>query len=218
MTGFTRAFQKRWFLWLTYVYWITLTLSGFMCAVCYSFTPKPDVIAIQFFIFFAGLTVVGFLFVLHRKHSKDGPSQRGLIFEGRQLESEENTNKPYTTSQAFPELTVGSDTSHEQPRLGRQKHRSRASRCCSSFWRIFNRFLKVIHWGMSVMFIAGGITLALSYRFINPYVSYAPSKTRADSSQRQNCPCKSPNGTDSINELQLHCCSIERHFTPNILV
>lgn len=116
-----------------------------MCAVCYSFTPKPDATAIQFLIFFAGLTGVGSLFFLRPKNSTEGLGQNNPEFEGRQLEREDDINKRYTTA--------------------------RASRFCLSFWRIFNRFLKVVHWAMSVMFIAGAMTLALSYRFTNPYVT-----------------------------------------------
>lgn len=158
ITGYSRAFRKRWFLWLAYVYWITITLSGFICAVCYSFTPKPDVTAIHFLIFFAGLTGVGILFVLPTKHSKRDPGESALQFEGRHLESEENTNNRDTI------------TSLRGPELRRMKPRGRASRLCLSFSRIFNRFLKVVHWAMSVIFIAGAITLASSYHFTNPYV------------------------------------------------
>lgn len=167
VTGSTRAFRKRWFLWLSYIYWSTLTLSGFMCAVCYSFTPKPDVIAIQFLVFFAGLTGLGVIVV---SNSEEASRQNGSGSQGRHLESVDDTNKSYTTARVLSDPTVDFDT-------------GRASRFFLSFWRIFNRFLKVVHWAMSVMFIAGGITLALSYRFENPYVRWASSETRADSSE-----------------------------------
>lgn len=152
---------------MAYVYWITLTLSGFLCLVCYSFTPKPDVIAIQLLIFFAGLTGVGILHVLHAKYSKESLCQSSLEIEGTHLESEDNSNKHYTTARVSPILITDSCTSLRERH---QNYRSRFSRFCFSFWRVFNRFLKVVHWAMSVIFIAGAITLALSYRFTNPYV------------------------------------------------
>lgn len=101
----------------------------------------------------------------------EGPGENNPEFEGRQLEREDNINKRYTKAGVFLGSTVHSDTSVRGPELRCQKHRGRVSRFCLSFWRIFNRFLKVVHWAMSVMFIAGAITLALSYRFTNPYVT-----------------------------------------------
>lgn len=176
VTGRTRAFKKRWTLWLTYVYWITLTLSGFMCGVCYSLTPKPDTTAVQFLICFTGLTGVGFIFILNTKHAREARGQIRLEAEGIHLEGEENINKQDMTARILSDPTVDSQTSPGELRLIRQKHSGRASRFCLSFWRKFNRFLKAIHWAMSVMFIAGAITLALTYRFSNPYVRQAPSK------------------------------------------
>lgn len=196
VTNYTRAFRKRWFLWLAYVYWITLTLSGFMCGICYSFTPKPDVIAIQFFIFFTALTGVGILFVMHKNHSEQSLIQSSLEFEGGHVESEDNTNKFDTRARVFPAPNADSDTHAGGPELRSQKYRGRVSRYCLTFGRIFNRFLKVVHWVMSVMFVAGAITLALSYRFTNPgklvQVRLPTGQTR---SLNYNCTTVPSNGT-----------------------
>lgn len=176
VTGHTRAFKERWALWLTYVYWITLTFSGFMSGVCYSLTPKPDTIAIQFLICFTGLTGVGFIFFLHTEHSREAPNHIRLEAEGIHPEGEENINKQDTTARILSDPTIDSETSPGELQLTCQKHSGRASRLCLSFSRIFNRFLKALHWAMSIMFIAGAITLALTYRFANPYVRQVFSK------------------------------------------
>ncbi|MCJ1466842.1 hypothetical protein MMC07_005463 [Pseudocyphellaria aurata] len=189
----TGAIQKRWFLWLSYIYWITLTLSGFMCAVCYSFTPKPDVTAIQFLIFFAGLTGLGVIFVSgsveasrqNRSGSKDG-----------HLEIVDDTDINFTTARVLSDSTVDFNTSIEEPEMRHQRHRGRAARFFLSSGRILNRFLKVVHWAMSVMFIAGAITLALSYRFENPgKITQVKLSTGQARSLNYNCTVVPSNGT-----------------------
>lgn len=176
VSGRTRTFRKSWYLGCTYTYWTTLALSGFICGISYSFTPKPDVTAIHFFIFLNGLTGVASLF-LRRACAKGSPVQ-GHVEDTRVISSEvEATNytmAPRKPSENIdgPEISLsGIDPTLRRPASMRQPNR--VSRYCLSFWKVSNRFLKSVHWAMSVLFIAGAINLALAYRFTNPYVIYA---------------------------------------------
>lgn len=168
VSGYTRVFRKSSYAWLTYLYWITVTLSGFMCGVSYAFTPKPDTSAIQFLSFLVGMISLAALLYLHRNRSKES-----LI-----LQTGGNANKDAATvSHELPTFVDGADLAATNLLSRRARRSTRSSRFCFSFCRIINRFLKVVHWAMSILFISGAITLALTYRFSNPYVTCACSIT-----------------------------------------
>lgn len=164
VSGYTRVFRRSFYAWLTYLYWITVTLSGFMCGVGYAFTPKHDTTAIQFLSFLAGMISLAALFYLHRTRFSEN-----LI-----LQSDGNSNKDAaTTSHELPTFADGAEPAAISLLSRQAKRSTRGSRFCLSFCRIINRFLKVVHWAMSIMFISGAITLALTYRYPNPYVTCA---------------------------------------------
>lgn len=169
ITRYTRAFEKRWYLWFAYLYWITLTLSAFICAISYSFTPKPDVIAIQFLSFFVGMTNVASLFYLNRNGGEESLGQ-GTVKSARTPQRQDNIIQHDVVAHELQGHTDGPEASSKSLILRRDKRHGRGSRCCFSFCRIFNRFLKCVHWAMSVMFVAGAIILALTYCYPNPYV------------------------------------------------
>ena len=162
--GYTRVFRKRFYAWLTYLYWITVTLSGFMCGVGYAFTPKPDTTAIEFLSFLVGMISLAALSYLHRNQFRES-----LI-----LQNDGNSNKDApTTSHELPKFAHGAEPAATSLPSRQARRSTRGSRFCFSFCRIINRFLKVVHWAMSILFISGAITLALAYRYPNPYVKYA---------------------------------------------
>lgn len=160
VSGRTRTFRALWYLCCSYIYWTTLAVSGFMCAVAYSMTPKPDVVAIQSLIFLNGLTGVSSLIALHRIHARRGLNQGNM-----ELSSENITTGPAVTNNKLPGHTGKIPTSSHQG--------SRGVRNFYCICKIFNRFLKVVHWVMSILFIAGAIQLGLTYSFTNPYVTCA---------------------------------------------
>lgn len=61
-----KTFSKSWHLGFSYLYWIVLTLSGFLCGVAYAFTPKSDAVAIQFLVFLSALIGGIYLFLMPR--------------------------------------------------------------------------------------------------------------------------------------------------------
>lgn len=166
VTGRTRTFRKQWYIRFSYLYWITITLSGFMCGVAYALTPKPDVVAVGFLISFSASTAVISLLYMQQSHFQENSTRGHVEYEVRIPPSGSNTDG--TTIQENLQYTDDPDIirTDQPPRL--QRGRRYCSRFCFNFWKIFNRFLKVIHWAFSVLFIAGAIGLALSYRFSNP--------------------------------------------------
>ena len=146
-----------------------------MCGIGYSFTPKPDVVAVHFLIFLNGLTGVVAVFLLQGR-VKAGLIQ-GYMEDTRALSSEVNNIDSATAAHKLPGTVDGAEISLHgiDPGLAipiSARQRNRASSYCLRFCKILNRFLKFVHWAMSVMFVAGAINLALTYRFTNPYVIY----------------------------------------------
>ena len=165
VTGSTRTFRKKWYIKFSYLYWITIALSGFICGVAYAFTPKPDVVAVGFLVFFSASSAVISLICMQRSQNKENFMRGHSGYEARILQSGSNTDS--TTIQENLQFTDDPSINRTEQPLRLQRGR-RCSRLCFNFWKILNRFLKVIHWAFSVLFIAGAITLALSYRFSNP--------------------------------------------------
>lgn len=132
-----------------------------MCGVGYALTPKSDTAAIQFLSFVVGMISLIALFYLHRNWLRES-----LI-----LQSDDNANKDFAaTGHELPTFTDGAGPAPRSLLSRRARRSTRGSRFCFSFCRIINRFLKVVHWAMSILFISGAITLALTYRYSNPYV------------------------------------------------
>lgn len=139
-----------------------------MCGVGYAFTPKPDTTAIQFLSFLVGVISLAALLYLHRNRSK----------ESLMLENDGNANiDAATASHELPTFVDSADPAATNLLSRRVRNSPRSSRFFFSVCRIINRFLKAVHWAMSILFISGAITLALTYRFSNPYVTCAFSIT-----------------------------------------
>ena len=171
----TRSFCKQWYLGFSYIYWITIAVSGFVCGVAYAFTPKPDVTAIEWITFFSAFLGVAYLSLLHRKHTRRGAFHEHPPFEAGGLQSEDDAriigtiiHEPPGYADNPSSSQAGQFSEMEMPRSWQRLNRGKRSRFCFGFLRAFNRFLKIIHWAFSVLFIVGGITLALNYRFSNP--------------------------------------------------
>jgi hypothetical protein len=58
------------------------------------------------------------------------------------------------------------------------KSKSRSRRCGYGALRVFNRVLMSLHVALVILSVAGAIELALTYRYINPYVFSSPPKNK----------------------------------------
>lgn len=133
-----------------------------MCGVGYAITPKSDTSAIQFLSFVVGMVSLAALFCLHRNRFRESST----------FQSDDNANKDdAATDHELPRFADGAEPASTNLLSRHAKRSTRGSRFCFSFFRIINRFLKVVHWAMSILFISGAITLALTYRYSNPYVT-----------------------------------------------
>lgn len=149
---------------ISYIYWIAIALSGLVCGVAYTFTPKPDVVVIELLGFFSASTAVMCLFSMQRSQSTEYSLLRHA---GRELDFlRRNTRKNGTNTQE----NLPFDDSGSIPG-GRSGWVQNGRRCSGIFFislKILNRILKGLHWISSILFIVGAIGLALSYRFSNP--------------------------------------------------
>jgi len=120
-------------------------VSGLVCLVAYSVIPlKDERIALQLFVFLLG--AIGILALSER--------WPGILSGG--LRSDTKLPSPDTL------LSESVDQNPTRPRI----HTGRR-------WLLVlllgaNRFLRVIHALFAIMFMAGGISLALTYRHDNP--------------------------------------------------
>lgn len=165
ITGRTGTFRNKWYLRFSLFYWISTSLSGFICGIAFTFTPKPDVVAIEFLVFFSALTAVMYLIFTKQSQPREALVNRQDLHEAMIIQS--SSNEHSTTIPGDHQHIAKFDSSQRGEPRWPQRGR-RCSRLCLRICKIFNRFLKVVHWGFSVLFIAGAIVLALSYRFSNP--------------------------------------------------
>ena len=128
-----------------YLYWIILTLSGFICLVTYSIIPlKDERIATQLFAFILGIIGI-------------------LALSGRWPHILSKGESPVTRTRSA-EVVLGDDVDQQI----KQPVKPRGLRWLLAFVRGLDRLLRVVHALLAILFMAGGISLALTYRYDNP--------------------------------------------------
>jgi hypothetical protein len=124
----------------SFIYWIVLTVSGFACTIAYGFTPKPDAVGIQVLIFLTGL--FGLLILILVPHVPNINTEQSGVTH---YEAAANT-----------------------PSNSKQQGIPKKRKCFYATGRYLNRFLKLIHTILSILFIIGGVNLAMTYKYQNP--------------------------------------------------
>jgi hypothetical protein len=115
-------------------------VSGLACTIAYGFTPKPDAVGIQVLIFLTGL--FGLLILIWVPYVP-------------------NTNAKQSGVTHY-------ETVANTPSITNQQGIPRKRKCFYVTGRYLNRFLKLIHTIFSILFIVGGVNLAITYKYRNP--------------------------------------------------
>lgn len=146
-------------------YLIILTLAGLMDGIAYSFTPKPDTIAISFLAFADGVAAMVYKF--GAKGSQVGVSWTALA--AARYQTVPSQIHSLASSQDLGRIT-GVETTISEAHNAAKVHRSRLRSCGYATLKVLNRILMVIHAALVILSVMGAVVLALTYRFPNPYV------------------------------------------------
>ena len=127
---------------------MVVTISGLASAVSYGFTPKPDCTGIHALIFLTGL--IGAYTTFLRQKTKPPSTVDTQSTGAGQVSDTENPAKQTRRKET---------TIVKWQRVGK------------TALRYLNRFLKVVHVVICIMFIVGGVNLAKTYHYPNPFVT-----------------------------------------------
>ena len=145
-------------------YWGVLAVSGLVCAIAYRFPPhKGDCIATNVLIFTTAL--VGSYLVIFRPETGSSLLRHARLPIGLGVDP---TGVEFDEGAAEPGDAATGDSEPVLPKANRRYIDRRLPKPVKVIGRWFNRLLKLVHGFMSILFIAGGIQLALSYNFDNP--------------------------------------------------
>jgi hypothetical protein len=170
-----RSPARKCYSFFSHAYLITLSVSGLIDGIAFTFTSKPDALAISFLTFLGGIVAVVHNILRYVNKPEDLP-ENFIITHDVHNNSTRLMFAPQTPAEIdnviMPVLVSTENQDHAT------EARSWFCKPGVKWFRILNRVFMFVHAALVILSVVGAIELALTYRYTNPYV--LPSRTHYD--------------------------------------